>query len=561
MFANTYIIQHLGRDYRKKRKSFLILEKIAKSCAKLLTEKQKFCYNTYGIRVGRVITMTNNALLEIIKQGEGVTVEFKECKSEISSDVYPTVCSFSNRFGGHIFMGVNDNGEITGVNKSCVNDMRKNFSNMLSNPQKISPTLYLSVEEYEIDGKTILYVYVPRSSQVHTCSKITYDRIGDADVDISRSTSQMSELYMRKQADFTEKKILPYLSISDLDMSVMERVRNMAKTKDANHPWIQMDDMGIMRSAGLYEKDFATGKEGFNLAAVLLFGKDETIRSCLPAYKTDAIYRVNNVDRYDDREDIRTNLIDSYDRLIEFICRHTDDKFFLDGTQRVSVRSIIAREIVSNILMHREYSSPFPAKVIVEKNRILTENANKTYHYGRIKADSFTPYPKNPLIANFFNNIGRADELGSGVRNLYKYTQIYADSEPIMFEDDVFRAEIPLFKDADEAEGAIKSDNGTDESDKRAIKSDNGTDESDKRAIKSDKEAEESDKEMPENLDDREMIIYKFIVENGSVSNAEACGLLNLKAATIRRVFRKMVDKSVIQPTGGNRNRKYVLAK
>ena len=45
-----------------------------------------------------------------------------------------------------------------------------------------------------------------------------------------------------------------------------------------------------------------------------------------------------------------------------------DDKFFLEGTQRISVRSIIAREIVSNILMHREYSSPFPAKVIIEKN-------------------------------------------------------------------------------------------------------------------------------------------------------------------------------------------------
>lgn len=217
-------------------------------------------------------------------------------------------------------------------------------------------------------------------------------------------------------------------------------------------------DWEILRSAGLYERDFATGQEGFNLAAVLLLGKDETIKSCLPAYKTDAIYRLDNIDRYDDREDIRTNLIDSYDRLIDFICRHTDDKFFLDGTQRISVRSIIAREIVSNILMHREYSSPFPAKVIIEKDGIFTENANKTYHYGRIKADSFTPYPKNPIIANFFNNIGRADELGSGVRNLYKYTRIYAGSEPIMFEDDIFRAEVPLFKNNNGDKVAISGD-------------------------------------------------------------------------------------------------------
>ena len=348
--------------------------------------------------------MTTENILELISQGEGVTIEFKTCKKEITSDVYPTVCSFSNRFGGHIFMGVKDSGEIVGINPSCIKDMRKNFANMLNNPEKITPTLFLSTEEYEIEGKTILYVYVPKSSQVHTCNRLTYDRIEDADIDISRSTTQMSELYMRKQTEFTEKKLFPYLKADDLNMSLMSKVRNLAKSKDPNHPWIQMDDMQIIRSAGLFERDYASGNEGFNLAAVLLFGKDETIKSCLPAYRTDAIYRVENLDRYDDREDIRTNLIDSFDKLVDFVCRHTDDKFFLDGTQRISVRGIIAREVVGNLLMHREYSSAFPAKLIIEKDRILTENANKTYHYGKIQANSFTPYPKNRDLPQFCVN-------------------------------------------------------------------------------------------------------------------------------------------------------------
>ena len=307
--------------------------------------------------------MTTETILDLISQGEGVTIEFKECKNEVASEVYPTVCSFSNRFGGHIFMGVKDDGEIIGVNPKCVKDMRKNFSNILNNPQKIYPTLYLSAEEFEIDGKIILYVYVPKSSLVHTCNKNTYDRIGDADINISSNTSQMSELYLRKQLDFTEKKLFPYLTVDELDMRLMERVRNLARSKDSNHPWIKMSDMDIFKSAGLYERDFATGQEGFNLAAVLLFGKDETIKSCLPAYRTDAIYRIDNLDRYDDRDDVRTNLIDSYERLTDFVCRHMNDKFYLEGTQRVSIRSIIAREIVSNILMHREYTSPFPASL------------------------------------------------------------------------------------------------------------------------------------------------------------------------------------------------------
>lgn len=323
----------------------------------------------------------------------------------------------------------------------------------------------------------------------------------------------MSELYTRKQTDFTEKKILPYLTADDLYLSLMKRVRNLVKTKDANHPWIEMDDMSIFRSAGLYERDFTTGQEGFNLAAVLLFGKDETIQSCLPAYKTDAIYREVNMDRYDDRDDVRTNLIDSYDRLTEFICRHIDDKFFLEGTQRISVRSIIAREIVSNTLMHREYSSPYPAKVIVEKNRILTENANKTYHYGRILANT-TPYPKNPIIAKFFNIIGRADELGSGVRNLYKYTKMYSDSEPVLFEDDVFKVEVPL------------SNIGT--ADKPPINS-------------------------------QQSIILAYIKENSSISNSEACDILDLKPTRIKEILREMVENGLISAVGENKTRRYVL--
>ena len=68
-------------------------------------------------------------------------------------------------------------------------------------------------------------------------------------------------------------------------------------------------------------------------------------------------------------------------------------------------------------------------------------------------SDEFTPYPKNPLIQQFFANIGRTDTIGSGVRNLYKYTPIYSDGgKPELIEDDVFRITIPLDKlAADEA--------------------------------------------------------------------------------------------------------------
>ena len=202
--------------------------------------------------------------------------------------------------------------------------------------------------------------------------------------------------------------------------------------------------MEILKSASLYMKDSNSGKEGITLAGILLFGKDTTIHEALGYYKTDALLRVKNIERYDDRDDIRTNLIESYDRLLAFVRKHTDDRFYLEGSQRIDVRMKIAREVCANLLMHREFSNPFPARLIITKDNLFTQNANKSRNVGYIDLSNYTPYPKNPKIAAVFKEIGLADELGSGMQKIYKYTKIYSNSNPIIKEGDVYEVTIPL---------------------------------------------------------------------------------------------------------------------
>ena len=55
-----------------------------------------------------------NRLQELINQGEGIDIEFKECKNKLTKDIYPTICAFANRVGGHLFLGVKDNGNVSG---------------------------------------------------------------------------------------------------------------------------------------------------------------------------------------------------------------------------------------------------------------------------------------------------------------------------------------------------------------------------------------------------------------------------------------------------------------
>ena len=65
---------------------------------------------------------------------------------------------------------------------------------------------------------------------------------------------------------------------------------------------------------------------------------------------------------------------------------------------------------------------------------------------GLLDLQNFEPFPKNPSISKVFREIGIADELGSGMRNTYKYTQLYSGQTPLFEEGDIFRTIIPLKK-------------------------------------------------------------------------------------------------------------------
>ncbi len=387
-----------------------------------------------------------NNLLNIIGNGEGISIEFKEAKKKLPDSLFESICSMLNRNGGHIFLGVKDSGEIIGVYKDYIKDMKKDFVSQCNNPEKLFPTAHLDIKEYVADGKHILYIYVYESSDVHKTANKIYDRDEDGDFDITTNTTQISNLYIRKSSTYIENKIYPYATISDLRTDLIEKARIMAVNRTANHPWAKMTDIEMLRSASLYERNLQTGEEGINLACILLLGKDDVIASALSYYRTDAILKVKDLERYDDRDDIKTNLLESYERLTNFIKKHLNDKFYIEDDQRINVRDVIARELCANLLIHREYSNPYPAKLIIGKEAIVTENANKPRIIGYIDLNNYSPYPKNPKIANFFKEIGLADELGSGIRKIVKYTRIYSGGVPEFKDDEVFKVNIPINK-------------------------------------------------------------------------------------------------------------------
>ena len=90
------------------------------------------------------------------------------------SHPYPQICKersgILSNYGGILLLGVHDSGRISGIDPSAVGQIKKDFVTTINNPQKIHPPAYLSVDDVQVQDQTILYVYVPESSQAHRCN-------------------------------------------------------------------------------------------------------------------------------------------------------------------------------------------------------------------------------------------------------------------------------------------------------------------------------------------------------------------------------------------------------
>ena len=386
----------------------------------------------------------NINIQQLIEQGEGISVEFKKASNQLPDNFFETVCAFLNRNGGSIILGITDYKIIEGVNSKLAETLCKNIANLSNNPQKLFPSFLIEPQIIEHKGKLLIHAFVPISSQVHRCNGKVYDRSADGDFEI-KTHAQIKNLYTRKNLLYSENTVYPFLFETDFIPGIVDRVRKIIKINRTNHPWNDLSNEEFYRTAGLFRKDFATGLEGFTMTALLMFGKDESIQSAIPHYKIDALLRRVDLDRYDDRENIRCNLIDAYDRLMNFVAKHLSDKFYLEGTQRISLRDKIFREIVANMLIHREYTNAFPSTFTIYNESVETKNANKPNVFGLLFPNTFQSFPKNPNIAQLFTQMGRSEELGTGIRNVYKYSKAYSGSDQIVFsEEDIFISTVPL---------------------------------------------------------------------------------------------------------------------
>ncbi|MFH1637780.1 MAG: RNA-binding domain-containing protein, partial [Candidatus Woesearchaeota archaeon] len=119
--------------------------------------------------------MDEKGLGRIIGKGENQAVEFK---SKADDGVGKSICSFANTNDGIILVGVDDKGNVEGINK-------KHEREIANIAHSCKPSVYPEVIPVEIKGKNVFVVKVKKSDSLHSFKNISYKRIASHDKPLS----------------------------------------------------------------------------------------------------------------------------------------------------------------------------------------------------------------------------------------------------------------------------------------------------------------------------------------------------------------------------------------
>ena len=376
--------------------------------------------------------------IALTRKGEGTQIEYKTCMEDISESLYESVCSFLNHSGGQILVGVQNDGTIVGVNPDKVEQLRTDIVNCINNPELFLPCPYFTPRIMEVEGMKVMQIDIPCGQYVYRYKGRYWDRNDDADIDVTDQPELLLSIFERKNPHLFEERIVEGLTMEQLDPKTFQYCRNILTTIQPSHSWLQMTNEELLISAHLAKKD--GDKLQLKYAALILFGREDTITELMPRYRFEAVFHMctyaqyNDMSqfpsRYDDRRTMRQNLIQVYDQLGAFVERYLPDKFYLPANtmQRQNLRWDLFREIVGNLCVHTDFSSGYACFFHVFKDRVVTKNPTRLLPEipeGELTIQQLSNYTKNPLLVRVFHELNWAEDLGSGTRNILRYAPLY----------------------------------------------------------------------------------------------------------------------------------------
>ena len=371
--------------------------------------------------------MDKLALYERIAQGENSFTEFKQDISQ-RSDFAAEMIAFANTEGGKIFVGIEDDGNIVGVQnpkeieRSIIDIARSNCV----------PRINPEIESIETDNGIVIVVSIPirigvpfenNSGQCHI-------RVGST----KRLCSPQERARLLQSAGLMHVDEIPIqnTSISDLDFDSFSYYYERIFDQPLDHADIPIEKM--LNNMRFLVTDIA-GSQRMSMAGLLLFGKSP--QTFLYNARISAVrWRGNEPgDEITDRQEITGRLPNQIEEAEAFLLRNIRLSTKIDEfkqTDQYEYPRIALREAVVNAIAHRDYSLEgaqillfiFDNRIEIRSpgklpNSVTLENIRS--HYSR---------PRNENIARVLFNLGFVNTLGSGIPRIIRLMKEHTGKEP-----------------------------------------------------------------------------------------------------------------------------------
>jgi len=378
--------------------------------------------------------MLRNELLEIIANGENSGVEFKR------DDIRPEqlakeIVAFANVQGGRIFLGVEDDGTITGLQRENTQEWVMNVFRDKVHPQIIPYYEEIIVEPGLKVGVITLASGISKPYVVrHNNREDTYIRMGDR----SELASREQQLRLFEAGGMLHVETLPVTgtSFSDLDL---ERLDFYLKTIIEDPEIPQSDPEWIKRLAGLgFMAEDGMGNTVCSIAGLVCFGiaprrylrqaglrvmafsgNDKEYRALLDVVLDGPLVGRWQVLETGSKQLVDEGLIEKFSSAIEpFI---TLEAAGIDEYMRREKNWLYpweaVRETVINALVHRDWTRSVDIEITCYSNRLEVISPGKLQNSMTIeKMIAGQRSPRNPLIMEVLRDYGYVDSRGMGVR-------------------------------------------------------------------------------------------------------------------------------------------------
>lgn len=325
------------------------------------------------------------------------------------------VVAFANNKGGFLFIGIVDGSKE--VNQSFVYSNDKVFDLIHQVQDRTEPTITLIPHKINVEGKDLLVLEIPFSTQLHRTSRGEF-LIRSNDGNRAIEPYEMATIMSEKGLIVYDQKTW-HISGEWLDEKRLSQLRDMIEAKNANSPYLDKTQEDLLDSLGMTKDE---GSETLPTTTGLLFVGNQTALRELPFYEVKYIHYF--ADGTYKPYEYKGNIIEVAKACFAQLKAEIKQKEYVFGLFREYVEDyseIVIRELLINALAHRSLSRQQIVEIRkYDDGNYLEIESPGTFPEG-ITINNYLrkTNPRNPNVMDILREIGLAEKAGSGFDKIF----------------------------------------------------------------------------------------------------------------------------------------------